>query len=200
MRHSSTRGFSLIELMVAVAVLAILLAVAIPSFNDFRQRAALRGAVDQMVSFWGDARFEAVRRNSLVKVGVVTKATGEYCIGAATTTIPGDDSACDCFTAAACNVGQFPADQGEWRSIRLLGSPAWGGSDADLQGVAVINPKRGNITESADADSVSLGSPANSGVNYRLNVAIDRNGRAVVCEPDTATSKMPQYADRPCKS
>ena len=58
------KGFTLIELMVALAVLAILAVVAIPSFIDFRERAAVRGAGDQLVSFWANARLEALKRET----------------------------------------------------------------------------------------------------------------------------------------
>lgn len=194
------RGFSLIELMVAVAVLAILLAAAIPSFDDFRQRAALRGAADQVVSFIGDARFEALRRNSMVKVGFVSGAGGAMCVGAATTNDVADDNACDCFDVTApfdCNVSRYPADQSEWRRVRLLGKPEWGGSDGDDQGVFVFNPKRGVLGEAADVDGVVLAAPA-GGADYRLNVWVDRNGRSTVCEPKGAAAHLAQYADRVC--
>jgi Tfp pilus assembly protein FimT len=46
--------------MVTLAVLSILLVAAIPSFIEFRQRAAVRGAGDQLVSFWANAKLEAL--------------------------------------------------------------------------------------------------------------------------------------------
>lgn len=200
MHRSRAPGFTLIELMVTIAVLAVMLALAIPSFSDFRQRAAIRGAADQIVSFVGDARFEALRRNGMVKVGVVKNAAGAYCIGAAQTNDAEDDSACDCFDVTppfACDVALYPTAQSEWRGVRMPSNPGWGGSAADLAGVVVFDPKRGVLTQSGDAGAVSLQSPPGT-QDYRLNVAIDLVGRTVACQPSTAPSKLPQYADRPC--
>ena len=61
------RGFTLIELMVSLAVLAILVVVAVPSFVAFRQRTALDGAAQQLASCWNEARFEALRKTLDVK-------------------------------------------------------------------------------------------------------------------------------------
>lgn len=193
------KGFTLVELMVAMAVLAILLVMAIPSFNDFRRRAVMRGAADQISSFWGDAKFEAVRRNTMVKVGFVTDAAKGVCLGAATTTDRLDDTACDCFTASACNVARFPVDQGEWRGVRALGFPDMGGGATDEAGVSVIDPKRGSLTDPADTGGITLQSAA-GGQNYQLKVVIDRNGRAVQCQPANAPAKLPQFTSRTCES
>lgn len=59
-------GLTLIELMVTLAVLAILLGVAIPSFAEIQQNSARRAAMDD---FWHAiflARSEAIKRNSVV--------------------------------------------------------------------------------------------------------------------------------------
>jgi prepilin-type N-terminal cleavage/methylation domain-containing protein len=190
-------GFTLIELVVAIAVLAILAVLVIPSFADFRDRAALRGAADQLTTFWGDARFEALRRDSLVKVGFNTTSGGAMCIGAQTTTDPADDDACDCFTAGACNVGAYPAVQTDWKRIRPEGQPTLGDTDGDDNGVAVIDPKRGTLTQSGDAGRMSL-QGTSEGRPYRLDVVIDRNGRAIQCEPSAAAAKIPAFTNRRC--
>lgn len=195
--RSSVLGVTLIELMVSIAVLAILAVLAIPSFLEFRQRMALRGAGDQLESVWADARFDALRRNSLVKVGLKTRAGGEFCVGAQTTTDVNDNTACDCFTAGACNVIAYPQAQSEWRGVTALGNPTLGDTDTDADGVAVIDPKRGGLTDRGDAGGLALKGPP-GGQDYRLNFVIDGNGRGVLCEPTTAPDKLPQYTNRRC--
>lgn len=67
-RLSVQSGFTLIELMVAVALVAILAMLATPSWNEMRIRAALRTGVNDLTSSLQFARSEAVRLNSPVTV------------------------------------------------------------------------------------------------------------------------------------
>ena len=190
-------GFTLVELMITLIVAAILLAMTIPSFIEARQRAALRGAADQVQSFWADARFEALRRNSYVAVTIKADAAGKICLGANTATSATDTTACDCFTNA-CNVATYPVDQSSWRQVRVPESPTIGPNDADLSGVAVIDPKRGSLGDENQAGIFPLQSQPGGRFDYRLNVALDRNGRAFVCEPSAAQDKLPQFTKKRC--
>lgn len=67
-------GVTLIELMVGVALIAILAALAVPSFNDFRERASLRGAVEQFSSRLAEVRNESVKENAIKTVDFTTIA------------------------------------------------------------------------------------------------------------------------------
>lgn len=196
MATARARGFTLLELMVTLAVVAILAAAALPSFLEARQRAAIRGAGDQVLSFWNQARFEAAKQNSLVKVGVYTSGAS-YCIGAATTTSATDTTACNCLAASpssnACDIARFPADQSEWRGVTLSGTPTLGSSS----GVAVIDPHLTTLASASAAGSVTLADPP-GGFSYKLNLRVDQMGRAVLCESTTDTAPMSDYSDRRC--
>lgn len=55
-----TRGFSLVELMVVIAVAAILMSVAIPNMVDFSQNNKLQAKNDEIISLLGYARAQAL--------------------------------------------------------------------------------------------------------------------------------------------
>ncbi len=194
-------GFTLIELMVTLAVLLILSLLALPMFQATQQRAALRGAADQTQSFWNQARLEAAKRNSLVKVGVAQSSSGaNFCLGAATTTIDATDIAtpCDCFTAGACNVAQYPAAQAEWNGVTLsavtLGGVAW---PSGTIATAVVDPKRTALIDGSTAGVVTLKGPSGPKA-YQLRLLVDRLGRGVLCEPSSAVDKMTDYSNQRC--
>jgi type IV fimbrial biogenesis protein FimT len=67
-RPNRLRGFTLIELMVTIAVLAILLAVAVPSFQQAIMNARVSSQTNEFIASLKEARSEAARRG--VPVGV----------------------------------------------------------------------------------------------------------------------------------
>ena len=67
-RRYAPRGFTLIELMVTVSVMAILLALAVPSFTSVINSNRLAAQANELVASVQLARSEAVRRNTRVVV------------------------------------------------------------------------------------------------------------------------------------
>lgn len=67
-------GFTAVELMVALAIAAILAAVAVPSFTDMQARRRLEGAANELSADLQYARSEAVSRQT--NVTLTTTATG----------------------------------------------------------------------------------------------------------------------------
>jgi type IV fimbrial biogenesis protein FimT len=74
---SSQRGFSLIELLVTITVLAILLAMALPAFSSSRLNTVLRTSSNNLLASAHLARGEAIKRNSPVTLCV--SADGLVC-------------------------------------------------------------------------------------------------------------------------
>lgn len=195
-KSPKVRGFTLIEMMVTITVIVVLMLLALPSFTTFRQRSALRAGAEHASSFWNQARFEAAKRNSMVKVGFVTSGSN-YCMGAATATDATDHTACDCTSATACDIAHWPesGNQAEWNGVSILGTPTLGTSGDP--GVAVIEPRRTSLTDSTDEGVVAFAGPPGP-LSYRLNLYIDRFGRAKVCESTAATSRMSDFGSRRC--
>lgn len=77
LRAPRMRGFTLIELMVAVAVLAVLLGIAVPSFNDAALGSKLGSHANSLVASATLARSEAIKRN--VSVTLCASADGADC-------------------------------------------------------------------------------------------------------------------------
>lgn len=64
--HRTCRGFTLVELMVTISLLAILLAVAVPSFNSWIRNTRVRTTAQVLQDGLRLAQAEAVRRNRTV--------------------------------------------------------------------------------------------------------------------------------------
>lgn len=72
------RGITLIECVIALAVLAALMGIALPSFGEAMARARLRGAAEDLALGLGNARLESVRAGA-GKVHVTVAPGSSWC-------------------------------------------------------------------------------------------------------------------------
>jgi type IV fimbrial biogenesis protein FimT len=85
-----SRGFTLIELMVTIAVAAILIAIAVPSFKTLTVSNALTTTANDMVGALNLARMEAIKLNATTQFcGNTTTSNGSDTLGTACGTSSG---------------------------------------------------------------------------------------------------------------
>lgn len=174
---SAARGFTLIELMVALLVLVILTGLATPSFVDYFERNRVRGAADAVVSLIADARAEAVKTDLDVSVAMAGTGTA-WCLGGNAATAPsggqpaGAATACDCHDTAACLVGgrRLAIEPGAWPDVS---------ASTALASALVFDGTLGALTPLGN-DALVLTSPNGK---YDVAVRISALGQARLCTP-----------------
>jgi prepilin-type N-terminal cleavage/methylation domain-containing protein len=76
--HSAERGFSLVELMLTVAVAVTLLTIAVPAMTDVSDSSKLNGAAREIERELQSARLKSVSANRLLRVRLNCPGTGMY--------------------------------------------------------------------------------------------------------------------------
>ena len=95
-------GFTLIELILVIAILGIVMSFALPSINGMSNRARLKSIAETMTQDIQLARSEAVLNNSAIVVSVVEGAN--WCYGI-------DTTACNCNTAGDCATKEIRSSE-----------------------------------------------------------------------------------------
>ena len=101
----SRRGFTMIELMVVIAVVGVLVALAAPSFADYIRMQRLKGVQAELMSNLQFARAEAVARNQIVYINFSNGDPTQSCYTIFTMQAA-TDTQCDCTlgAGAACST------------------------------------------------------------------------------------------------
>lgn len=84
-----SQGFSLLELVVALAIMGILMALGLPSFNEIIRNSTIRGAAESTLSGFQLAKAEALKRNLTIRLAIVDSLDDTCTLLGAGVTAPG---------------------------------------------------------------------------------------------------------------
>lgn len=129
-----TRGFTTIELLVTLAVAAVLLGIGAPSFRDFVRNGRLTGNANDFLVTVVQARNEAVRRQAVVSV--------------CPTTTPDTPATATCTNSAS--QGWIAFVDTNSNCVRD------GGEVADLQNVVSNSAKHSEVTSTKNGTCISF--------------------------------------------
>lgn len=179
------RGFTLVELIVTIAVLAVILAMAMPSVANWTSNTRIRSTADSLQNGLQIARAEAVRRNQNVSFWLV--AVGDPTTLSNDCTLSGSSGSW--VVSVNSPIGHC-ADHPSTTSSPMLvtGRPAGGGAFTvaakqldNSAGTTVSFDGFGRVTNT-DAIRVIHVTGTSSGV-INLDIAISSAGLVRMCDP-----------------
>lgn len=185
-------GFSIIELVIGLAILGILVATGLPEFTKFMQNSQIRNGGEAVLQGLNLARAEAIRRNSPVRFQFVTSLTS----GCALTTsslnwVVSQDNpagACDA-TPSEGTAPRIVQRQSAREGTANVVVAATGGSSVTFSGLGRVSVA--GITQ-VDLSS-SRGTCEHSGGELRcLRVLLTSGGQAKLCDPKVTDATDPR--------
>jgi len=152
------RGLTLLELMVALGIVAVLMSLALPSFGSMAARQRLKSAAEHLSFDMAELRFMATQRGLPLHMHFSTGAS--WCYALATT--PG----CDCQVAQSCQM----------KTVRAKDHP----------GVHLVEGQNLRFDAQPSAGLRSGSAVLQSADGTQLRVALTPLGRPTVCAPGAA--------------
>lgn len=178
-------GFSVVELLMTILLVAIGTAVALPSYHDMVGKRQVTNAAEQIASFVNTAQGVAMKTNRVVTVSYARADADDWCIGAVASETACLCSQADPEAADYCQIDSRPfvIDAGHAGGLEVLHSVTGDGAYA-------FDPIRGLFRDLDDSLTMELHSRNG---DFRLNVLVNSSGRVVICSVDEGHA-IPGYA------
>lgn len=191
-------GFTLIELMISIAIIGIIMAFAVPSLSDFWDKKRLIAGAEAVYSEYQFARSEAISRSADVNVNFSRTNNTTWSYGTST------DSACDSTISViaagngACYLvvddGDGTVDDGtgtiDLGDLVLRRFDSTGFTGVNLISVSATAVTFNSVRGTANGTTVRMQSDAGKEIQVRVGPI----GRVKICSP-TGTTKVSGYAD-----
>jgi len=187
----ANRGFTLIELVIVVVIIAIGVALAVPTWRSIIEKRQLTSAMEEVASFLTFAQGEAVKRNDEVTVSWISPGShnANWCIGATL----GDD-VCVCTQTDPdegdfCEIDDIPyrltqADFTDINAEFMHMNPATGSFSFDpIRGV-MTNTSSDEIFDNDYLFYVHSDEGDGSTREFELQLQVNITGRVSICTDD----------------
>ncbi|MBL8318640.1 MAG: GspH/FimT family pseudopilin, partial [Burkholderiaceae bacterium] len=194
MHRHTQRGFTVIEVIIAVTIAGLLLAAALPSAGTWIRNTRIRTAAESISNGLQQARAEAVRRNQPVGFYLVSDAAGATEL---TDTCALSATSSGWVVSPASPAAKCTTDRDTFIALRPQGDTSAGLSvdakdSASTAATAVVFNGYGQISNVSPISCVKVSNPTDAGTR-RLNVAIFPGGQVRMCDPGVTDTNDPRY-------
>jgi type IV fimbrial biogenesis protein FimT len=201
MARRAPRGFTLIEMMIGITIVALVLFVAVPMFTIFLQNQKIKNAAQTVMIGLSSARAEAIRRNQTVRFQFVSDLTAGCALS--TTSLAWVVSLAD----PAGNCEAAPGDMGSAAQIIEKRSATegtlnvaiatTGGTTATFSGLGRLSGA--GITQIDFSNTTGTCEHLSASGKMRcLRVLITPGGEARMCDPKVPAAVPPAVEPRAC--
>lgn len=173
------RGFTLVESMIVVAIMAIFIAIALPSFTEWLENSKIRTTADSLLNGIQLAKTESLGRNT--RTYFALGAGSSWTVGCVTAISDLDGDGVDDCPAV---IQSRPTSEGG-TNIALTVTPV-GATQVTFVGVGRVrtpNPDGSNPIAQLDIDSTRL----TAAQSRNLRILISSGGEVKLCDPNVTT-------------
>lgn len=161
-------GFSLIELMIVVSVLAVLATLAMPNYRIWIENTRIRNAADSIQTGLQKARVEALKRNANVQF--VLGANSAWTIGCVAVSV-----------ACPAIIESRIAKEGSSATVSVVATPA--------AAATIVFDSLGRASSLAGAAQLDIDNSGLAAADSRdLRILIDMGGSGRLCDPYSGLS------------
>jgi len=198
------QGMTMIEMMVALVIAALILMLALPSFSIFLQNQQIRNGAESILDGLNFARTEAVRLNTPIRFQFVSDLTASCTLSASSMAwviSPADPTGiCDQPVGVATPptippiIRKRSASEG---TGNVVGTSAGGATTAIFTGLGRLQTAgitQIDITNTSGACQYT----GPSGTMRCLRILVSSGGQARLCDPQVATPVPPVIDPRAC--
>ena len=187
-RGRAARGFTLVELMIGIALIGILMMLGMPSLSGYLHNAKLRATAEGFYAGLQHARAEAVRANSQMQFVLTTDEPISF--NQNTTNIAA--SAKNWMVRQPLTGGTFQFVEGKSHSEGQAGSSTTTGVQIDTGGISTVTFNGFGMTTLGAAATFAFTDPAGgscapTGPMRCLNVVVSVGGQVKMCDPAVTT-------------
>lgn len=158
MDKNSQKGFTIIELMIVVALIGIIAAIALPSFKSLLENRKLIAAANTLQADFQFTKSESIKRNKSMFISFANAGADNWCYGI------NEEVACNCASAGDCSEKVVSID--------------------DLPSVTLQNPLPSSDISFNQFTGFAIGGTGNFVFelsNKETGVRLELNGRTSAC-------------------